>query len=119
MNDTPSVAISEPERLRRFGEAIDDIRRRVESRVGESDLRDVRRLDWFSRGMEALGRVLLHVSLEPVTFVAGVLALWIHKQLQATEIGHTALHGAYDGLPGARGFESERYSWDIPIDEES
>jgi linoleoyl-CoA desaturase len=119
MSNTVFAHTAESERLRRFGEAIDDIRRRVESRVGVEDVRYVRRLNWFSRSMEAVGRVLLHVSFEPVTFVAGVLALWIHKQLQATEIGHTALHGAYDGLPNARGFQSESFSWDVPIDEES
>src|SRR5262249_11632120 len=36
-----------------------------------------------------------------------------------TEIGHTALHGAYDGLPGAEALDSETFAWDIPIDEES
>jgi fatty acid desaturase len=48
-----------------------------------------------------------------------VTALWVHKQLQATEIGHTALHGAYDGLPGAAAFASKTFRWDTPIDEES
>ena len=60
--------------------------------------------------MEVVGRVLIHVSLEPVTFFAGVGALWLHKQLQATEIGHTALHGAWDGLPGRRAVRSRRRS---------
>jgi linoleoyl-CoA desaturase len=109
----------EAERLRRFGEAIDAIRARVEARVGEEDLRYVRRLDRFSRAMEACGRVLLHVSFDPLTFGAGVTMLWIYKQLQATEIGHTVLHGAYDDLDGADEYRSRSYRWDIPIDEES
>lgn len=116
---TPAAQRLDPERLRRFGEAIDDIRRRVEAEVGEADVRYVRRLDRFSRAMEIVGRVLIHVSFEPVTFGAGVLALWLHKQLQATEIGHTALHGAYDGLPGAERYASRRFAWDLPIDEEA
>ena len=105
--------------LERFGKAIDAIRERAEARVGEEDLRRVRRLNVFSRTMEVLGRGLIHFSLEPLTFVVGVGALWIHKQLQATEIGHTALHGAYDKLPGAAKFHARSFSWDIPIDEES
>jgi NADPH-dependent stearoyl-CoA 9-desaturase len=109
----------EVERLRRFGEAIDEIRSRVEAEIGEADVQYVRRLERFSRTMEALGRVLIHVSVEPLGFGAGVVALWIHKQLQATEIGHTALHGAYDGLPGAERFDSKRFAWDLPIDEEA
>jgi len=52
-------------------------------------------------------------------FTVGVLALWLHKQLQATEIGHTALHGAYDKLEGGDAFRSRTFRWDVPIDEES
>jgi linoleoyl-CoA desaturase len=111
--------MEEQERLQRFGKAIDAIRERIEAQVGDEDLKRVKKLEWFSRSMEVAGRLLLHVSFEPLAFTAGVIALWIHKQLQATEIGHTALHGAYDGMPGAGKFESERFAWDIPIDEES
>jgi fatty acid desaturase len=109
----------EAERLKKFGEAIDQIRKRVEAQVGEDDVQRLKRLERFSRAMEVTGRVLLHLSFEPVGFCAGVIALWIHKQLQATEIGHTALHGTYDGLPGAEKFDSKTFSWDLPIDEES
>src|SRR5437016_4795353 len=109
----------ENERLRRFGEAIDAIRARAEAAVGEEDVRWVRRVDRFSRAMQVVGRVLLHFSLDPLTFSAGVLALWIHKQLQATEVGHTALHGAYDGLAGAERYRSTSFHWELPIDEES
>src|SRR5258708_1730451 len=109
---------SEAERLRRFGEAIDEIRKRVEAQVGEEDVTYIKRLQRFSRAMEIAGRTLLHFSFEPVGFLAGVGALWIHKQLQATEIGHSALHGAWDGLAGAEHFESKTFSWDLPIDEE-
>ena len=105
--------------LERFGRAIDAIRERAEARVGAEDVSRVRKLNRFSRTMEVLGRVLIHVSIEPVGFLLGVGALWLHKQLQATEIGHTALHGAYDRLPGAEEFNSRSFSWDTPIDEES
>ncbi|MEJ7733504.1 MAG: fatty acid desaturase [Polyangiaceae bacterium] len=107
------------ERLKRFGEAIDRIRAGVEASVGAEDVARVRRLDIFSRGMEVVGRVLIHVSVEPLSFALGVGALWLHKQLQATEIGHTALHGAYDKLEGAERYRSKTFRWDVPIDEES
>jgi fatty acid desaturase len=107
------------ERLRRFGEEIDAIKARVEAEVGPDDIAYVRRLDRFSRTMEVIGRVLIHVSPEPLSFGAGVVALWIHKQLQATEIGHTVLHGAYDRIEGRGRFDSKRWWWALPIDEES
>jgi linoleoyl-CoA desaturase len=106
-------------RMKRFGEAIDAIRDRVEATVGAEDVAHVRRVNRFSRAMEVVGRVLIHVSFEPIGFALGVGALWLHKQLQATEVGHTALHGAYDKLEGAEGFHSRSFSWDVPIDEES
>jgi len=114
-----SGALDPKERMKRFGVAIDAIRERVEAKVGPEDVAHVRKINRFSRAMEVIGRVLLHVSLEPVTFSLGVGALWVHKQLQATEVGHTALHGAYDRLEGAEAFNSKTFSWDIPIDEES
>ena len=113
------ASLPREERLRSFGEAIDAIRVSAEAQVGEEDVAHVKRVNRFSRTMEVVGRVLLHVSFEPVGFCLGVGALWLHKQLQATEIGHTALHGAYDKLPSAKGFQSKTFSWDVPIDEES
>ncbi|MBX3127980.1 MAG: fatty acid desaturase [Polyangiaceae bacterium] len=107
------------ERLKRFGEALDRVKARVEGELGEADVRYVKRLNAFSRGCEVVGRALIHFSFEPVGFGVGVIALWLHKQLQATEVGHTALHGAYDKLPGAERFRSTTFRWDTPIDEES
>lgn len=114
-----TITIGNSDRFVQFGREIDAIKSKVESELGEADVRYVTRLNWFSRACEVVGRVLIHVSLEPITFGAGVLSLFIHKQLQATEIGHTALHGAYDKLPGAEKFRSSKFSWQVPIDEES
>jgi|CZKU01.1.fsa_nt_gi linoleoyl-CoA desaturase len=107
------------ETYRRFGDELDDVKRRALSRVGAEDVTYVRRLNRFSRGMEIAGRLLIMLSPEPTTFFLGVGALWVHKQLQSTEIGHTALHGAYDRLPGAKAFASKTFRWDTPIDEAS
>jgi fatty acid desaturase len=107
------------ERYRAFGMELDAVKRRVMADMGDRDVTYIKRINGFSRVMEGLGRTLIHVSLEPVGFSAGVLSLWVHKQLQTTEIGHTVLHGAYDKLPGAERFRSEGYVWDFPIDEDS
>lgn len=110
---------SEEERLRLFGEALDDVKKRAESRIGSEDVARVKRLRRISTALEIAGRGLIHLSFEPLLFGAGVVSLWLHKQLEAIEIGHTALHGAYDKLPGAEAFHSKTFSWDVPIDEES
>jgi len=102
-----------------LGAELDALKARISAELGAQDVLYVRRLDRFSRTMEAVGRVLIHVSFEPVAFGCGVLALWVHKQLQATEVGHSALHGAYDKLPGGEAFASKTFRWDTPIDEES
>lgn len=108
-----------PKYLDGFGLEIDAIRKRIEAKVGQQDLRWVRKVRVFSRAMEVVGRGLIHVSFEPVGFGLGVLALFLSKQVEATEIGHSALHGAYDGIDGATEFRSKTFFWHVPIDEES
>ncbi len=107
------------EPLRRFAEDLDALRRRTVARLGAEDVAYVRRLDRLSRTLELVGRGLIHVSIDPGTFLVGALALAIHKQLQAAEIGHSALHGAWDGLPGAERYASRGFRWDAPVDEAS
>jgi linoleoyl-CoA desaturase len=111
--------LPDDERLRLFAEELDELRRETLARVGAEDVRYVRRLRRFSTAMEVAGRAAIFLSVDPLTFFAGVGALWLHKQIEATEIGHTALHGAYDRLEGAEAFASKTFRWDIPIDEES
>ena len=82
------------ERLRGFAAAIDRMRRDAEARIGAEDVAYIKRVRRVSRLSEAFGRVLIHFSLDPVTFTAGVFSLWLHKQLEATEIGHTALRAS-------------------------
>jgi linoleoyl-CoA desaturase len=114
---SPAAWASERERYASFQRAIDDIRQRVEAQLGEEDVTYIRRVQAFSKAMEATGRLLIHFSLEPVSFCSGVGALWLHKQLEATEIGHTVLHGTYDRMEGAEGLDSKTFRWDTPIDE--
>lgn len=107
------------DRYQAFAAELDDLKRRTFAKVGAEDVRYIRRVNYFSRFMEIVGRVLIHFSLDPLTFAAGVGALWIYRQLQGTEIGHMVLHGAYDGLPGAERFASRKFRWDTQIDEEA
>jgi NADPH-dependent stearoyl-CoA 9-desaturase len=111
--------LPDTERFQSLCTALDGVKTRVEAKLGQADARWVHRVNLFSRAMEVVGRVLIHVSFEPILFSLGVFALWIHKQLQAIEIGHTALHGAYDRIEGAERFRAKGFRWDTPIDEES
>jgi fatty acid desaturase len=113
------TVMTKQERLDRFAAAIDAIRAEVEAKLGDEDVRHIRRVRRVSTIAEVVGRALLHFSLDPLTFGAGVAALWLHKQLEATEIGHTALHGTYDRFPELPHLHAEGFWWDTAIDEES
>jgi NADPH-dependent stearoyl-CoA 9-desaturase len=110
---------SDAERLESFGRALDALRREVEEQLGEADARHIKRVGAASRTLELVGRGLLYVCIEPVGFGLGTAALWGHKALELMEIGHPALHGCYDGLPGAERFASQTFVWKSPIDEDS
>lgn len=111
---------SELERLQSFGRAIDAIHAKIKAQLGAEDLRYIRRVHAISRGAEAVGRTLIALSPGPLMFSAGVLSLWVYKQLQATEIGHGALHGAYNKLVDEDDpLHGKSHIWQTPIDEES
>jgi fatty acid desaturase len=102
-----------------FGREIEALRREIEPQLGAEDAAHIKAIDKLSKRLEIAGRSLIHFSFEPLAFGAGTLALWAHKSLELMEIGHMALHGAYDGLDGAERFESQSFHWKAPIDEAS
>lgn len=110
---------SKAERWASFAAEIDDIHRRAKARIGTGDLEFIERIDVFSRRCEMLGRGLLWLGPGPLSFAAGVGFLWLYKQLQTTEIGHTALHGAFNRIEGAERFHARNFRWKVPIDERS
>jgi fatty acid desaturase len=113
------TARDDDERLRSFGLELDALKRRTLASLGGDDVAYVKRIDRFSRTAEIFGRTLIHASFEPGAFFLGVLALAVHKQLQTGEIGHSALHGAWDRLPGAERYASRSFRWETPVDEAS
>lgn len=115
----PSEFASDDARYHSLGQALTRIKQGVEAQIGDEDVQRLLNLNRISRGLEAVGRLLIHVSPEPVSFSVGVGCLFVHKQLQTTEIGHTVLHGAYDRLEGAEAFHSSTFRWDFPVDETS
>jgi NADPH-dependent stearoyl-CoA 9-desaturase len=109
---------SDEERLASFQQSLDAVRERVEASLGSEDVAHIDRIRRLSLGLEIAGRALIHVSLDPVTFGVGVAGLSAHKALELMEIGHMALHGVYDKLPGAERFNSKTFYWRAPIDEQ-
>jgi len=110
---------SEAERLESFGQAIDQIGKQAYDQVGQEDLDHIRGIRRWSRRFEISGRGLIMLAPEPLSYLAGVVALWLHKQLEAIEIGHTALHGAFNRIEGAGEFASAGFRWRIPIEEDA
>jgi hypothetical protein len=98
--------------------ALEAIKERVEADLGDRDVRYVEMVDRASKWLERIGRGWCVASTGPVGFIGGVTMLWVGKQLQATEIGHAALHGAYDRFADAEKFHAHHFAWRMPIDEE-
>ncbi len=110
------TATRAPRRLSRdeiaaFGAELDAVRATVVADLGDRDLAHIRRMQKLARRLEATGRVLLHVGLDPVSFVGGVGALSVAKRLNNMEVGHNIMHGQYDwtGEPDLAG---NRFDWD-------
>lgn len=104
--------------LESFRQKLDAIHRRERRSVGAEDLADLQSLAALSRRLEIVGRGLLYLSFDPVTFWAGVLTLSANRLLEFGEIGHSVLHGAYDRIDGVGHFHSSKFRWKVPIDED-
>jgi NADPH-dependent stearoyl-CoA 9-desaturase len=111
--------LPEDERIAAFGRAIEELRREIEPQLGEQDAQHIQRIGKLSSRLEVLGRSLLQISFEPVSFTLGTAALWAHKTLELMEIGHMAMHGAYDDVDGGERYKSKDFYWKAPIDEAS
>jgi NADPH-dependent stearoyl-CoA 9-desaturase len=95
-----------------FGRELDELRQDILRELGARDVEHIRRIIGLARRSEALGRILLHVGIGPVSFAAGSGALALSKILDNMEIGHNVLHGQYDWT-GDPALNSRRLDWDI------
>ena len=62
-------------RYRRMGQELDALKARIQLQMGDADIAHVTKVQRVSTAAEVLGRTLIHVSLDPVTWSAGVVAL--------------------------------------------
>jgi linoleoyl-CoA desaturase len=98
--------------LESFGRDLDALRTEFLSKIGERDAEHIRSVRAVARAAHISGRLLIHFSLEPASWWAGVLALGLYKALENFEIGHNVMHGQYNFM-GDPGFGSRDYEWDL------
>lgn len=122
MNRPPRESLAEADAQRALYDQIEAefeaIKLKYRDKLGPQDVAYIKRLRAWSRRFEVLGRGLLWVSKEPITFALGVLFVWLHRNIEAIEIGHNVLHGQYDGFAEIPQFHSRHFKWKAPVDEE-
>ena len=97
---------------------FDAIKQRYRAKLGAKDVAYIKGLRLKSRLAELIGRGLLWVSPDPITFSLGVAFTWLHRNLESIEIGHNVLHGQYDYFPEIPQFHAHNFKWKAPVDEE-
>lgn len=100
------------EQFQSFRAELDALRSEYAAKIGDRDAEYIRSVRAVARSSQVAGRLLIHFSLEPVSWCAGVLALAAYKVLENMEIGHNVLHGQYDFMRDPR-LSSATYEWDM------
>jgi len=94
--------------LEKFAAEISDLGRRARSRTGAEDVALLKRLKRATLAAEIVGRALLHFAEGPAAWLLGLGALAFHFAVES-QLNHSIMHGAYEGLPGAERFTRRRY----------
>jgi fatty acid desaturase len=100
------------EQSRSLRTELDALRLEFAAKVGARDAEYIRTVRAVARISRVAGRLLIHFSLEPISWGAGVLALGTYKVLENMEIGHNVLHGQYDFMRDPE-LSSATYEWDM------
>ena len=101
-----------PDQYSSFRSELDALRSEYAAKIGPRDADHIRSVRTVARLSRTAGRVLIHFSLEPMSWSAGVLALATYKVLENMEIGHNVLHGQYDFMHDPA-LSSSTYEWDM------
>ncbi|MEK7434684.1 MAG: acyl-CoA desaturase [Cyanobacteriota bacterium] len=105
-------------RYEQISKAFDDIKERYRSQLGQKDIDYIKGIRKKSRIFEFIGRSFIWFGFDPFSFSFGILFLFLHRNLEAVELGHNILHGQYDYFPEIPQFHSRNFKWKAPIDEE-
>jgi fatty acid desaturase len=94
------------------------IKERHRADLGDKDVKHIKSIRMISRIFEAIGRFLVMILPGPFALI-GVPFIFLHRNIEAIEIGHNVLHGQYDSFPSIPQFHSRKFKWKSPIDEDS
>jgi fatty acid desaturase len=97
-------------------QAFENIKEKHRKDLGQKDIRYIKRIRRYSRIFEVIGRTLIWCLPGPLALL-GVPFLFLHRNLEAIEIGHNVLHGQYDSFKEIPQFHSRKFRWKAPIDE--
>src|SRR5512142_1029989 len=100
------------DQARSFRRELDELRREQVAKLGDADAEYIRSVRAVAHVSRVAGRLLIHFSLEPVSWSVGVALLGTFKVLENMEIGHNVLHGQYDFMRDPS-LSSATYEWDM------
>lgn len=106
------------EQLEEFGNELTALREETLKEVGQEDADYIRGIIRKQRMCEISGRALIHFSINPITWLAGVGLLSVSKIMENMEIGHNVMHGQYDWMNDPK-LNSQTYEWDTVCDSDS
>ncbi len=95
-----------------FQRELDTLRASALAKVGDEDAAYIKKVRRVARALEVGGRLMIHVSVDPLSFGIGVLGLGLYKILENMELGHNVMHGQYDFMDDPS-LDSKTYEWDI------
>ncbi len=98
------------EQINEFQAELDKLRSEIEAKIGTEDADYIHSVIEIKRYLEVSGRLMIHFSLEPVSWSLGVAALSLSQILENMEIGHNVIHGQYDFM-GDPNINSKEYEW--------
>ncbi|MFV1873403.1 MAG: fatty acid desaturase family protein [Oleiphilus sp.] len=101
-----------PEEFNMLQEELDALRADIEARMGQEDINHIENILLVKDRLELAGRLLIHFSLDPVSWSLGVMSLSLSHILENMEIGHNVIHGQYDFMNHPK-LNSHDYEWDI------
>jgi len=108
LNDSMKPDLS-TEQINDFQKELDALRKSIEAKIGKEDIDHIQNMIEMQRYLEVSGRLLIHFSLEPVSWALGVASLSTAHILENMEIGHNVIHGQYDFMNDET-FNSD-YEW--------